>query len=158
MLLELFGLEEEKEDRISHMLRVQAPLYRRGPGYRFRWRFGRLPAPRRRRPWRDPLALLWQRHFIKCLPPGPASGGHIPSLLPRIPSWGRVFDLSLAEASRGGRHPVLGLCRSCRGRPTFGQTTVGKLCLHRPAPVLLGGVASRPLVQPALRAEPVFSC
>jgi hypothetical protein len=34
MLLELFGLEEEEEDRISPRLRVQAPLYRRGPGYR----------------------------------------------------------------------------------------------------------------------------
>jgi hypothetical protein len=34
MLLELFGLDEEEEDRISPRLRVQAPLYRRGPGYR----------------------------------------------------------------------------------------------------------------------------
>jgi hypothetical protein len=34
MLLELFGLEEEEEDWISHRLRVQAPLYRRGPFYR----------------------------------------------------------------------------------------------------------------------------
>jgi hypothetical protein len=76
--------------------------------------------------------------------------------LPRIPSWGRVFDLSLAEAGRGGRHSVLGLCHSYRGRPTFGQTTVGRLCLHRPAPVLLGGVVSRLLAQPALQAEQAF--
>jgi hypothetical protein len=34
MLLELFGLEEEEEDQISPSLRVQTPLYRRGPGYR----------------------------------------------------------------------------------------------------------------------------
>jgi hypothetical protein len=34
MLLELFGIEEEEEDQISPRLRVQAPLYRRGPGYR----------------------------------------------------------------------------------------------------------------------------
>jgi hypothetical protein len=35
MLLELFGLEEEEEDWIPPpTLRVQAPLYRRGPGYR----------------------------------------------------------------------------------------------------------------------------
>jgi hypothetical protein len=34
VLLELFGQEEEEEDRISPMLRVQAPLYRWGPGYR----------------------------------------------------------------------------------------------------------------------------
>jgi hypothetical protein len=158
VLLELFGLEEEEEDPISPMLRVQAPLYRWEPSYRL----GDASAGCRLLgggvPWRDLLALLWQRHFIKCLSPGPASGGHIPSLLSRIPLWGRVFDLSLAEAGRGGRYSILGLCRSCRGRPTFGQTTVGKLCLHRPAPVLLGGVASRLLAQPALRAEPVFSC
>jgi hypothetical protein len=47
---------------------------------------------------------------------------------------------------------------SCRGCPAFGKTAVGVLCLHRPAPVLLGGVASRLLAQPALRVEPVFSC
>jgi hypothetical protein len=34
VLLELFWLEEEEEDHISPRLRVQAPLYRRGPGYR----------------------------------------------------------------------------------------------------------------------------
>jgi hypothetical protein len=34
MLLELFRLEEEEEDPISPRLRVQAPLYRQGPGYR----------------------------------------------------------------------------------------------------------------------------
>jgi hypothetical protein len=31
-------------------------------------------------------------------------------------------------------------------------------CLHRSALALLGGIASRLLAQPALRAEPVFSC
>jgi hypothetical protein len=40
----------------------------------------------------------------------------------------------------------------------FGETAVGEFCLHRPAPVLLGGIVSRPLAQPALRVEPVFSC
>jgi hypothetical protein len=112
------------------MLRVQAPLYRRGPGYRFRWRFGRLPAPRRRRPWRDLPALLWQRHFIKCLSPGPASGGHIPSLSPRIPSWGRVFDRSLAGRGRGARHSCPAPLPLLSGPSYFGQTTVKKLCLH----------------------------
>jgi hypothetical protein len=34
VLLELFGLGEEEEDRISPRLRVQDPLYRRGSGYR----------------------------------------------------------------------------------------------------------------------------
>jgi hypothetical protein len=54
--------------------------------------------------------------------------------------------------------PVLRLCRSCRDRPAFGPTTVERLCLHRPAPSLLGGVVSRLLAQPALRTEPVFLC
>jgi hypothetical protein len=34
MFLELFGLEEEEEERDPPRLRVQAPLYRQGPGYR----------------------------------------------------------------------------------------------------------------------------
>jgi hypothetical protein len=34
MLLELFGLEEEEEDRISPRLRVQAPYIGRGLVYR----------------------------------------------------------------------------------------------------------------------------
>jgi hypothetical protein len=34
VLLQLFGLEEEEEDWIPPRLRVQAPLYRRGPGYK----------------------------------------------------------------------------------------------------------------------------
>jgi hypothetical protein len=86
------------------MLRVQAPLYRQGlvtglgsNSVGCRLLGGGVP-------WRHPLALLWQRHFIKCLSPGPASGGHIPSVLPQIPSWGRVFTLSLAGRGRGARH------------------------------------------------------
>jgi hypothetical protein len=48
--------------------------------------------------------------------------------------------------------PVLCLCRSCRGHPAFGQTTVEGFRLLRPAPALLGGVVSRQLAQPALPA------
>jgi hypothetical protein len=33
-LLKLFGLEEEEEGSDLPSLRVQAPLYRQGPGYR----------------------------------------------------------------------------------------------------------------------------
>jgi hypothetical protein len=53
--------------------------------------------------------------------------------------------------------PILRLCRSCRGQPTFGKTTIGGLLSSSPALALLGGVASRLLAQPALWAEPVFS-
>jgi hypothetical protein len=42
-LLELFGLEVEEEGSDLSSLRVQAPLYRRGPGYRLG---GRLPGCR----------------------------------------------------------------------------------------------------------------
>jgi hypothetical protein len=34
MLFELYCLEEEEEESDIHILRVQAPLYRRGPGYK----------------------------------------------------------------------------------------------------------------------------
>jgi hypothetical protein len=34
VLLKLFGLEEEEEDSELPRLGIQAPLYRRGPGYR----------------------------------------------------------------------------------------------------------------------------
>jgi hypothetical protein len=35
---------------------------------------------------------------------GPASGRHMPSLLPRILSWGRLFPRWLVESGRGVRH------------------------------------------------------
>jgi hypothetical protein len=41
-------------------------------------------------------------------------------------------------------------------RPLSAKQPLEESCLHRPALALLGGVASRLLAQPALRAEPVF--
>jgi hypothetical protein len=71
-LLELFGLEEEEEGSDLPSLRVQAPLYRRGPGYRLG---GRLPGCRLLRgrgldvapPSSDSLSE--DGNFIKCLSP-----------------------------------------------------------------------------------------
>jgi hypothetical protein len=125
MLLELFGLEEEEEDRISPMLRVQAPLYRRGPGYRL----GNDSAGCQLlsggilgmtlSPCSDSFAL--QSTFSL----GPASGRHMPSLClgsyrgegSLVSDW---LDLVVALVT-----PVLGLCRSCRGQPTFSKVAVG---------------------------------
>jgi hypothetical protein len=42
-------------------------------------------------------------------------------------------------------------------RPLLAKHPLEESCLHRPALALLGGVASRLLVQAALRAEPVLS-
>jgi hypothetical protein len=109
-------------------------------------------------PWRDPLALLWQRHFIKCLFPRPASGRHIPSLLPRIPLWGRVFGHWLAEAGRGTRHSHPWPLSLLSGPAHFRRTSrwrafvfIARLWLF------LGGITSRLLAQPALRVKLVFS-
>jgi hypothetical protein len=71
-LLELFGLEEEKEGSDLPSLRVQAPLYRRWPGYRLG---GRLPGCRLlcgcglgvAPPSSDSLSD--NGNFIKCLSP-----------------------------------------------------------------------------------------
>jgi hypothetical protein len=71
-LLKLFGLEEEEEGSDLPSLRVQAPLYRRGPGYRLGvW----LPGYRLLRgrgldmgPL-SPDSLSDDGNFIKCLSP-----------------------------------------------------------------------------------------
>jgi hypothetical protein len=42
-------------------------------------------------------------------------------------------------------------------KPLSATQPLEESCLHRSALALLGGVASRLLAQPALRAEPVFS-
>jgi hypothetical protein len=45
-------------------------------------------------------------------------------------------------------------CRSCRGQAAFGKAAVGGVLSSSPALALLGEVASRLLVQPALQMEP----
>jgi hypothetical protein len=72
MLLELFSLEEKEEGSDLPSLRVQAPLYRRGPGYRLGVR---LPGCRLLRgcglgvgpSFLTPLSD--DGNFIKCLSP-----------------------------------------------------------------------------------------
>jgi hypothetical protein len=52
--------------------------------------------------------------------------------------------------------PVPCLYRSCRDQAAFGEMAVGEVLSSLSALALLGGVASRLLVQPALWTEPVF--
>jgi hypothetical protein len=56
----------------------------------------------------------------------------MPSLLPRILSWG---ELLLADWSSPGVAcvtPVFHLCRTCRGQAAFGEATVGKVLSSSP--------------------------
>jgi hypothetical protein len=123
MLLELFGLEEEEEDRISPTLRVQAPLYRRGPGYRLgNYSAGSLTAAPLVSSSRLALTASlykapfpWDRHLGGICPPFCLGSYRGEGFL--VADW---LDLVMALVT-----PVLGLCRSCRGQPTFGETAVG---------------------------------
>jgi hypothetical protein len=58
-LLELFGLEVEEEGSDLPSLRVQAPLYRRGPGYRLGVRLPGSPIA---------MVLTWAHHFLTLCP------------------------------------------------------------------------------------------
>jgi hypothetical protein len=49
----------------------------------------------------------------------------MPSLLPRILSWGRLLLASWWRSVVAGVTPVLCLCRPCRGQAAFGDTAVG---------------------------------
>jgi hypothetical protein len=49
----------------------------------------------------------------------------MPSLLPRILSWGRLLLAGWWSLVVAGVTPVLCLCRSCRDQATFGDTAVG---------------------------------
>jgi hypothetical protein len=111
-LLELYCLEEEEEELDLPSLRVQAPLYRRGPGYRLSVR---LPGR-----W-----LLRGRSLDVGLPssgPLPDAGNFIKCLSP----WTGIFEAYalcsasdpfveeglarwLVEAERGWRHACLPL-------------------------------------------------
>jgi hypothetical protein len=110
----------------SPRLRVQTPLYRRGSVYRLG---GRLPAPLWLHLQRDPLALpcphLTMALYKAPFPLGPASGRHMPSLLPQILSWGRLLLAGWWSLDVACVMPILCLCRSCWGQATFGETAVG---------------------------------
>jgi hypothetical protein len=58
-------------------------------------------------------------------PFGPTSWRHMPSLLPRIFSWGRLLLADWLSPGMACVTPVLRLCRSCRGQAAFGEATVG---------------------------------
>jgi hypothetical protein len=49
----------------------------------------------------------------------------MPSLLPRILSWGRLLLTGWWSPVVAGVTPVLCLCRSCWGQAAFGDTAVG---------------------------------
>jgi hypothetical protein len=78
------------------------------------------------------------------------------SLLPWILSWGRLLPTGWWSSGVAGITPVPCFCRSCRGQAAFGEAVVGGVLSSLPALALLGGVASRLLVQPALWTELVF--
>jgi hypothetical protein len=54
------------------------------------------------------------------------------SLLPQILSWGRLLLAGWWSPVVAGVTPVLCLCRSCRGRATFGDPAVGGILSSSP--------------------------
>jgi hypothetical protein len=56
----------------------------------------------------------------------------MPSLLPRILSWGRLLLAGWWSPVMAGVTPILCLCRSCRGQATFGDTAVGGVLSSSP--------------------------
>jgi hypothetical protein len=78
------------------------------------------------------------------------------SLLPRILSWGRLLVTGWWSLGVAAVSPIPLLCRSCPGQASFGEAAIGGVLSSSPALALHGGVTSRLLAQPALRAELVF--
>jgi hypothetical protein len=128
VLLELYCLEEEEEVFDLPTLRVQAPLYRRGPGYSTSsgcpaagfptaaalvWvPLVSVPLPGRRLLYKAPFPLDW----------------HIWGICPRFASDPFVEE-GLAwcgwwRPCVAGVTPVFSLCRSCRDPATFNKASV----------------------------------
>jgi hypothetical protein len=73
------------------------------------------------------------------------------------PFVGKALARWLVESGRGLHHARPSPLSILLGaKPLSAKQPLEKSCLHRPALDLLGGVASRLLVQPALLAEPFF--
>jgi hypothetical protein len=131
MLLEMFGLEEEEEDWIPR-LRVHAPLYRQGPGYRL----GSGSAGCRLLRGGILGVILWLRSDKGALSSAFPLDWHLGGISPPfclgshhgegslIADWLRPVVALVT--------PVHGLCRSCRGQPTFSETPVGRLLSSPP--------------------------
>jgi hypothetical protein len=136
-LLELYCLEVEEEEFDLPSLRVQAPLYRWGPGYRLGVR---LPGCRLLRgrgldvgpPSSGPLSGRWQLYKVP-FPLGPTSSRHMPSGLPRILSWRRVLPVGWWRPSVASVTLVSCFYRSCRGHAAFGKAYVGGVSSSSPA-------------------------
>jgi hypothetical protein len=141
------------------MLRVQAPLYRQGPGYRFL------------------VAIRPAAGSSAAAPLASSSGPALAKTLYKVSfPWtgiGRAYPLSSASDPIVGKglRSLIGWAWSWRSSllfcapdnlvgavPLLARQPLGEFCLHRPAPALPGGVASRLLAQPVLRTELVFSC
>jgi hypothetical protein len=108
-LLELLGLEVEEEGSDLPSLRVEAPLYRRGPGYKLG---GRLPGCRLLRgrglDVAPPSSGSHTGNFIKCLfPLDQHLRGISPPLCLGSFHGGGSRPLILVEAERGWRHACL---------------------------------------------------
>jgi hypothetical protein len=148
-LLELYCLEVEEEEFDLPSLRVQAPLYRRGPGYSLGVR---LPGSSVAvvLTWAPPSSgpLSGRRPLYKVpFPLGPACREHMPPALPRILSWRRVLPVDWWRPSVAGITLVSCLCRSCRGHATFGKASVGGVSSSSPARASDDEVACRLLPQ-----------
>jgi hypothetical protein len=122
-LLELYCLEVEEDEFDLPSLRVQAPLYRRGPGYRFGVQ---LPGCRLLRGSGFDMgpAILWPsvwalEIYKVFFPLGPASWEHMPPVLPRILSWRRVLLVGWWRPSMAGVTLVPCHYRSCWGHAAF---------------------------------------
>jgi hypothetical protein len=135
VLLELYCLEVEEEVFDLPILRVQAPLYRQGPGYNL---VSECPAAG----FSVDAVLAWvplastlclgAGCFIKRLSPldqhirgicaWSASDPFVGKGLARC-GWWRVSVASVTLVS--------GLCRSCRDAATFNKASVGGFCCLR---------------------------
>jgi hypothetical protein len=109
-LLELFGLEVEEEGSHPPSLRVQAPLYRWGPGYRLGVRLPSCRLPRGHSLDMGPPSsdsLTDAGNFIKCLSPQTGISEAYALRSASDPFVEEALARWLVEAERGWRHAYL---------------------------------------------------
>jgi hypothetical protein len=156
-LLELCCLEVEEEVFNLPTLRVQAPLYRQGPGYSLV--SGCLAADSSVvavLTW-APLSsgpLSGRRPLYKApFPLGPAYSEHMPPVCLGSFRGGGACPLRLVRLSMASVTLVSGHRRSCRGHAAFDKASAGGFSSSSPARTSGDEVASRLLAQPALRVK-----